>query len=53
MEIRGIVAQIRAAFLQDVWLPRKYTNAIPKAAAMLAEAVNIPRILGSLNQFFD
>lgn len=44
----GIDAQIKAAFRQDVSFPKKYTNAIPNAAAILADAVRIPRILGSL-----
>lgn len=47
----GIVMQINAAFLHDVMLPKKYTKAIPNAAAIEALAVSIPRMLGSL-QFY-
>lgn len=48
MDKIGMNAQINAAFRQDVWFPKKYTNPMPKAAAILADAVKIPRMLGSL-----
>lgn len=49
MDRSGIIAQIKAAFRQDVWFPKKNIKDIPNAAAMLADAVSIPRIDGSLH----
>lgn len=43
----GMIAQINAAYRQDVWLPKKYTKPIPNAAAILEDAVKMPRMLGS------
>lgn len=43
----GKPVHINAVFLHEVWLPMNKTTAIPEAAAILALAVNMPRILAS------